>query len=252
MRVAPWKRRMGSGCAAALMLCMFAPGEASADGEPPYPNPKIAHVWTYHHSDGPSFTFGRIYRMNFGVKDALPSTTVTLQLFGCDNAPLGAFTRTGEGTFDVHAELDEAAENNVGNLHFTATWAAPGYTPFVQDGNVYHPNQEVAAQICAGTFVPTVRVEPPNVKVTSWSKKLGRAKVGRTVKVTPTVAPETQVRYWWNLKMGPTKNKHIGNDTTRAVKIRPWMKGGRLSVSVTVDREGYDGRSRTLVFGPVR
>lgn len=252
MMLRPWRQRLGVGSVVALLLGLLAPAQATAVSEPEYPTPHIAYVRTAHEDDGPKFTFGRIRTMRFGVKDAVASTTVTLKLFGCNDAPIGTFAGTGEGTFDVIAELDEAAQNAVGNIRFLVTWSAPGYAPATREGSVTHPNPEVAEQICAGTFVPTVAVDPPNVKVTSWSKKSGRAKVGRTVRVTPTIAPEAQVRYDWNLKISRTRGKHLGNAATRSVKIRPWMKGGKLSVQITADRDGYDMGYRFRSFGTVR
>lgn len=231
------------------------PGAAAA--EPSYPTPTIDHVYTYYEEDGPDFTYGHVRGLAFGVRDAIPETTLTVELFGCGSSggvkgtPVGVYTASGAGSLEVFAKLYDVWDHIGEVLAFRATWSAPGYLPYTVDGSTMHPRPEVGQQICAGTFVPTVEEEIETVEVAGWSRKVsGRARVGKTLRISRTVAPDAQVRYRWYVRHpSRTVGKLVGR--TRTLLVKPAMRGLLVSVTVTVHRKGYYDDEKTIRYAVV-
>lgn len=86
------------------------------------------------------------------------------------------------------------------------------------------------------------------ITVTKWSDKKGNttAKVGKTLKVTPTrAAPGTKIVYMW--KVG---TKTVDRDRTMTVK-KAYM-GRKVTMRVTVSKAGAKSVSKTLRYGTAR
>lgn len=246
---------------AAVALCMMMTATAlvgvagSAAAEPTYPTPIIDHVYTYYEDDGPGFTYGHVRGLALAVKEAVPQTTLTVELFGCGSAPggvhgtpVGTYTATGSGSFEVFAELYDVWDHIGGILAFRATWSAPGYQPYDVSGWTTHPRQDVAEQICDGTFVPTVEEEIETVEVARWSRKLsGRARVGETLRISRTIAADAKVLYRWYVRNpSRTIGKLVGR--RRSLLVKPSMRGLLVSVTVSVERQGYYGDEKTIRY----
>lgn len=93
---------------------------------------------------------------------------------------------------------------------------------------------------CAGA-------EPTTISVSKWSTKKGNtvAKVGKTLKVTPTRAAGAKVSYAW--KAG---RKVV--DRNRAMTVKKSYKGKKVTMKVTVTKAGAKTVSKTLRYGLAR
>lgn len=85
------------------------------------------------------------------------------------------------------------------------------------------------------------------ITVQSWSAKKGNtaAKVGKTLKVTPTRATGSKVAYAW--KVG---TKIVDRD--RAMTVKRSYKGKKVTMRVTVSMVGAKSVSKTLRYGTAR
>lgn len=86
------------------------------------------------------------------------------------------------------------------------------------------------------------------VTVSKWSAKKGAtttAKVGKTLKVTPTRAAGAKVTYAW--KVG---NKIVDRD--RAMTVKKTYRGKNVTMRVTVSKAGAKSVSKTLRYGTAR
>lgn len=86
-----------------------------------------------------------------------------------------------------------------------------------------------------------------SVAVQKWSVKKGTttAKVGKTLKVTPTRAPGVKVAYAW--KVG---TKVVDRD--RAMTVKKAYKGKKVTMRVTVSKTGAKSVSKVLRYGTAR
>ncbi len=86
-----------------------------------------------------------------------------------------------------------------------------------------------------------------SVTVTKWSIKKGNtvAKVGKTLKVTPTRAAGASVSYAW--KVG---SKVVDRD--RAMTVKKAYVGKKVTMRVTVSKAGVKSVSKTLRYGTAR
>ena len=86
-------------------------------------------------------------------------------------------------------------------------------------------------------------VRPGLFSATNRPSMSGRAKVGRTLRVSPgSWSPRpTKVRYQWS-----ADGKAIRRATSSSLTLRPGLSGARIGVQVVVKRRGYESASRTV------
>ncbi len=229
----------------ATLLAVLPFQRASADPLPPYPS-AIDHVWTYFDPSPPH----HVLSMNFGVKDAVASTTVRVEVFDCFGGVAGVTEMTGSGTFSMWIELYANRKKVGAIIPFRATFMAAGYATDVVEGDVSHMFPEVGEANCAGNppadSDELAQPDEPGVTVRAWSKKRSAARVGGTARASRTVAPGAQVRYRWIVggRSVPASGRRLA--VTKA------MRGKSVVLKIVVSREGFESRTKRLSFGVAR
>jgi hypothetical protein len=225
-------------------LGVLAPTAAQADELPAYPSTGLGGVSFGTTSDK------QVAGMTVSLQNVLPDSTVTLLVVGCDGHTAYTKRMSGQGNFDLSAELYMIRKKLGAAIPFTLTYAAPGYTDTTASHTVSHPFPAVGQANCAGDGDTGCgcSTATPSAKslVKKWSHKRGVPKVGRKLWVTKTaVKPGARVAYKWYVG-GKLK------DRDRVLKVKRGMKGKRAALVVTVTREGFKPAKRTLTYKRIR
>jgi hypothetical protein len=132
-------------------------------------------------------------------------------------------------------------------LDWTATIVHPGYDPYVISSSIAVTVKRPSCDVILAGGGGEILVLPTAITVSKWSAKKGvtTAKVGKTLKVTPTRAPGSKVTYAW--KVG-TKTV----DWDRAMTVKKAYRGKKVTMRVTVSKTGEKSVSKTLRYGKGR
>lgn len=148
------------------------------------------------------------------------------------------------GSFDLRPN---SVNQMVGrSVEYTLTITQPGYDPFALTGS--YSGYTTPRPSCETINSPGYGDEPASITVTQWSARKGAtmtAKVGKTLKVTPTRAAGAKVAYMW--KVG---TKVVDRD--RAMTVKRSYRGKKVTMRVTVSKSGAKSVSKTLRYGNAR
>lgn len=152
------------------------------------------------------------------------------------------FSPDGEGDLGPNSVNERVGTS----WEYVLTITVPGYDPYALDGS--YSGYQVKRPSCEEINSPGYGTnESTAFTVTKWSIKKGAttAKVGKTLKVTPTRTTGAKVSYAW--KVG---SKVVDRD--RLMTVKKTYRGKKITVRVTVSKAGAQSVSKTLRYGKAR
>lgn len=189
---------------------------------------------------------------------------VTAAVTSCGSPIQSTSTTLGPGHAASFVFVEFSADNDItqGNMfsenpinrmvgpsfEYAITVTVPGYDPYLLDGSYdgYSVRRPSCAVINSAGYAETG--EPDALIVEKWSVMKGDAlaRVGKSLKVTPTRAPGATIKYQW--KVG---SKVVDRDRILGT-IRKSYLGKPVTLRVEVSKAGSKSQAMTLRFGRVR